>query len=304
MARFSFPPLAAGPPSRRNWYKDLLDDLECKGASAKVQEAYETHRETWREKQIELFANTTTNPVTPDRALIKHLRRQEKLDNGHSLDEKDDTDAQEMNCCVIWARPPSSILDVIQTIQEDLLRIIGDDVYLIPRKDLHLSVIELSHRHTVPQLRNVAAEIGISQIQGILNLVSTLSIKPKLVAPTISFDKMGIALNYLPSDTDIYTYHHLRSDMHALALESGVTGIDCCYTAPSAHITIGKFVKNKFFETAEARNKFVKLVKDFNAMQRKGDHTWAVGENQGFEMQLGYLKFGRESSKADLVGEV
>lgn len=321
MAKFGFPPLAAGPPSRRNWYKELLDDPECNGnpvsevtqrtrgfvtdsLQIRVQEAYETHREAWREKQIELFTNTETNPVIPDQALIKHLARHKRLRNGHHLDEKDDTDAQEINCCVIWARPPSTVLDTIRTIQNDLIQLIGDDLYVISREDLHLSVIELSHRHTVSQLRSVAGEIGTLRIQNILDLVSTLSIKPGLVAPTISFDKMGIALNYLPSDAISYTYHHLRSDMHAVALDSGIKGIDMCYTAPSAHITIGRFISNKFFETAEARKKFVQLVKDLNDVQRGEKDAWTVGESQGLEMQLGYLKFGRESDKADLVGKV
>ncbi|KAJ8117232.1 hypothetical protein OPT61_g1526 [Boeremia exigua] len=303
MTRFGFPPLASGPPSRRNWYKELLDDPACDGNATRVQEAYETHREGWREKQIELFVNSSANPVTPDQALIKHLSRQTRLASEQRLEPKDDTDAQEMNCCVIWARPPSAVLKTIQTIQEELRHLIGDNLYLIPLKDLHLSVIELSHRHTVSQLRSVAAELGESRIQDMLDLVSTLGVKPELVAPTISFDKMGIALNYLPSDTHAYTYHHLRSDMYALALESKITGIDCCYTAPSAHITIGRFIDNKFFETAEARTEFVERVKSFNAAQKEGDHAWVVGESQGLELQLGYLKFGRESSKADLVGK-
>lgn len=241
--------------------------------------------------------------MTPDQALVKHLARQKKLRNGQDPDEKDNTDDQEINCCVIWARPPTAVLDTIQKIQNDLLQLVGNDLYLIPREDLHLSVIELSHRHTVPQLRNVSDQIGSSRIQEILDQASTLSTKPGLVAPTVTFDKMGIALNYLPSDAGSYTYHHLRSDMHAMALESGVK-IDMCYTAPSAHITIGRFIDNRFFKTAEARGKFVQLVKEFNEAQRKDQDGWVVGENHGLEVQLGYLKFGRESSKADLVGKV
>lgn len=243
------------------------------------------------------------NPVLPDHALIKHLARQKRLRNGHVPDEKDDTDAQEINCCVIWARPPSTVLDTIQRIQRDLSQLIGDDLYLVPRTDLHLSVIELSHRHTVPQLRSVADQIGPSRIQDILDQVTELSNRPGLVEPKISFDKMGIALNYIPSDSDAYTYHHLRSDMHATALESGIA-IDMCYTAPSAHITIGRFIGNSFFETAGASNKFVQLVKDINDEQESRQGAWAVGESQGLEMQLGYLKFGRESGAADLVGKV
>lgn len=91
--------------------------------------------------------------------------------------------------------------------------------------------------------------------------------------------------------------------MHARALESGIE-IDMCYTAPSAHITIGRFIGNNFFETAESRQKFIRLVQDFNNASRGQQDGWIVGESRGLEMQLGYLKIGRESIKADMVGRV
>ncbi|KAF9697155.1 hypothetical protein EKO04_004837 [Ascochyta lentis] len=304
MPPFSFPALSAGSPSRRNWYKELLDDPGCRGNASRVQEAYKTHRDSWRAKQIELFNNGDVNPVTPDQALIKHLARQKRLHHGRDLDEEKNTNAQDINCCVIWARPPSDILDTIQTIQEGLARLIGNNLHTIPREDLHLSVIELSHRHSVEQLRFVVEDIGTSRIQNILNLVSTLDNKPELVVPQISFDKMGIALNFLPSDDEKITYHHLRSDMHALALDSGIKGIDMCYTAPSAHITIGRFIGNDFFETSESRKRFVQLIKDLNMARIREDTAWVVGETEGLELQLGYLKFGRERGKADMVGTV
>ena len=276
----------------------LTNDLQ-----KRIQEAYETHRDTWRVTQVELFSNAETNPIMPDQALIKHLAFQKRLRNGYQPEEKDNTDTQEINCCVIWARPSQTVLNKIQTIQVDLQQLIGDDLYLIPQKDLHLSVIELSHRHTIQQLRDVVDEIGPSRVQEILDLVSTLDSKPGLMAPTISFDKMGIALNFLPSDTNPYTYHHLRSDLHTRALESGIK-IDMCYTAPSAHVTIGRFIGNKFFECAESRKEFVKLIQDYNSVQRGNKDLWTVGESQGLEMQLGYLKFGRESSKAEMIGKI
>ncbi|KAF3002083.1 hypothetical protein E8E13_009585 [Curvularia kusanoi] len=301
MTKFSYRSLAEGPPSYRN-YADLLDDPGCNGDSTRIQEAYETHRDTWRAKQIELFSTTETNPVKPNQALIKHLARQERLRNGRNLDEKDQTDNQKMNCCVVWARPPAALLDQIQRIQDELLQLVGDDLYLIPRADLHISVIELSHRRTLPDLRSVSDQIGLSRIQKILDHVSTLSAKPRLVAPTISFDKAGITLNFLPSTTSPYTYHHLRSDMHAIALESGIE-IDRSPTAPSAHITIGKFTDNRFFETTEARRGFVQLIQKFNEVVLKDQDGWIVGENQGLELHMGYLKFGRECGRADLVGK-
>lgn len=83
-----------------------------------------------------------------------------------------------------------------------------------------------------------------------------------------------------------------------------VESIDMYYTAPSAHITIGRFIGSDFFETVKSRQRFIRLVQGFNNVSRRQQDGWVIGESQGFEMQLGYLRFGRESSKADMVGKV
>ncbi|KAJ4368479.1 hypothetical protein N0V83_006836 [Neocucurbitaria cava] len=295
MAKFSFPALTAGPPSRRNWYQELLDDPKCAGNEIRVQEAYETHREAYFAKQVQVFSNADCNPVTTDQALIKHLGRQKMefqcAQNKDSFVE-DDLDAQEVNCAVIWARPPAHVLSLVEKIQKRLEALVGIDLHSIPPEDIHLSVIELSHRHSVPELLTVVKAIGASRIQTILNLASTLETKPGLIAPQLSFDRMGVALNFVPSGNTPYTYHHLRADMHALALESGVS-IDMCYTAPSAHCTLGRFVGNAFAENEEARSKFVKAVVDINRVLEIESEVWTVGEDDPLELQLGYIKFGR-----------
>jgi hypothetical protein len=135
-----------------------------------------------------------------------------------------------------------------------------------------------------------------------LDMISALNIAPGLTAPRLNIDKMGVALSFTPTAEKAYTYHHLRSDMHALALESGVS-IDMCYTAPSAHITLGRFVGNAFFESMEGRKQFLGLVEEINAGLGEDGSAWAVGEEQGLELQLGYLKFGRARDKADMVGQ-
>jgi hypothetical protein len=135
-----------------------------------------------------------------------------------------------------------------------------------------------------------------------LDMISTRNVTPGLTAPRLNIDKMGIALSFTPTAEKKYTYHHLRSDMHALALESGVS-IDMCYTAPSAHITLGRFVGNAFFEETEERKRFLGLVEEINKGLGGNENTWVVGGEQGLELQLGYLKFGRAREKADMVGQ-
>ena len=186
--------------------------------------------------------------MTSDKALIKHLTRQSRP--ADSSNEEADPDAQEINCCVIWARPSGNVLSLVHSLQKRLSALIGPDLHTIPSQDLHLSVIELSHRHSVAHLRSVIDEIGKLRIQDILDMASKLDTKPSLVYPQLNIDKMGMALSFVPSSQQKYTYHHLRADMHTKALKSGVS-IDMCYTAPSAHVTIGRFVGNSFFEVEE-----------------------------------------------------
>ena len=272
-----------------------------------MQEAYDTHREAYFAKQYQAFTMVDPNPVTADQALIQHLARLRKLaegTNGTQPSVGNDLDNQDVNCCVVWARPAKPVAALIQDLQQRLVSLVGRDFHVIPTEDIHLSVIELSHRHSVPHLRSVVEKIGLSLIHNVLDLVSTVNPKPGLIAPQLSFDKMGIALNFLPSAEAPYTYHHLRSDMHALALESGVS-IDMCYTAPSAHVTLGRFVGNAFFEEHEARKRFLRLVEGINhelKAERSGQ-VWRVGEDEGLELQLGYLKFGANRKQANIIGK-
>jgi succinate dehydrogenase/fumarate reductase flavoprotein subunit len=69
-------------------------------------------------------------------------------------------------------------------------------------------------------------------------MLSELNTKPSLVYPQLNIDRMGMALSFVPSSQQKYIYHRLRADMHAKALESGVS-IDMYYMAPSAHVTMG-----------------------------------------------------------------
>ncbi|EDU51171.1 hypothetical protein PtrSN002B_007672 [Pyrenophora tritici-repentis] len=300
--KFEFPALTAGPPSRRNWYKELLDDPGCRGRPIKVREAYESHRESFYAKQVQLFAVAVSNPVTPDQALIKYLEKQKRQPNID--DVENDLASQDVNCSVIWARPPRNILDLIMSLQKQILDLVGADLYIMPSQNLHLSVIELSHRHPVSHLRAVVEEISLDRIQSMLNACGaspTSKHRPKLVFPQINIDNMGIALSFVPSSDQIYTYHHLRADLHTQALESGIS-IDMCYTAPSAHITLGRFVGNEYFKKDEGRKEFLRFIGKLNANLKEFQDEWAVGKKEGLELQSGYLKFGRQKEKADVIG--
>lgn len=181
---------------------------------------------------------------------------------------------------------------------------------------MHLSVIELSHRHSVTQLRSVYDKVGIAQLKSLLDVPRAEYNKDKslvrLVRPMIIFDKVGVAVAFVPTE-DSYSHHHLRNQLHTTALATGVD-IDTCYTAPLAHVTVGRFIGNAFFEasdqggTMEAKRhrmeRWIGVIEQINEDLRKywGDLAWVVGEEKPLEVQLGYVKFGRQTEKADLVG--
>jgi hypothetical protein len=163
----------------------------------------------------------------------------------------------------------------------------GPNLHVIPLQDLHLSIIELSHRHSVAHLRSVVDEIGTSRIQAMLDMLSKLDVKPSLVFPQLNIDKMGMALSFVPSSERKCTYHHFRADMQVAALESGIS-IDMCYTAPSAYVTLGRFVGNDLFGGDEQRKEFVRLVENINGELRAEAEDWVVDEKEELELQLGY----------------
>lgn len=300
MPSFSFPALTAGPPSRRNWYQELLDHPDCHGPQ-QVSEAYTSHRAAYLAKNLASF-NSDTNPVTPDQALLSHLRQQKNAQEANEP-STEDMNNLEVNCLGISARPSSLIVTKIEDIQTKFSKTIGSDFYIMPTENLHIAIVELAHRHTLSYLHSVSSSVGTERLQNMLDLISTLPSKPRLIAPQLSIDAMGVALTFLPDPEREYTYHHLRAEMHGIALTSG-GGFDMCYTAPSAHVTLGRFVGSGFFEEKDGRDRIVDLVEEINGEleEEKDRKGWVLGEQLSLELQAGYLKFGVERGCANMLG--
>ncbi|KAL4868271.1 hypothetical protein BDV12DRAFT_197491 [Aspergillus spectabilis] len=283
---FTFPPQLAGEPSTRNWYSELLNHPDCQGNSARIQEAYEHFRSSSlarssasclpAEENGTAAAGTkqqSAQYIKPDLALNRYLKLQKEAgDNGTRHREIEELSKQDANCLAIWARPDTQTLDLLVETQNRLSELVGPAEY------------------------------------------NAKKATARLVKLMIMFDKVGVAVGFVPAE-DSYTHHHLRHQLHTMALATGVS-IDTCYTAPLAHVTIGRFIDNAFFEafdqggaTEEKRNRmerWVNLVQQINEGLQQvhwGDLSWVVGEDKGLEIQLGYIKFGRGTDQADLVGD-
>lgn len=297
--------------------------------------------------------------ITPDSALIQHLSQQ-----GTDLRTHEPFPLSPANCLVLWARPPSFILNLIESIQNGLYSLAGRDLYLVPLSHMHLSVLELSHRHPISHLRAVYNAVGEPLLRTMVDIPFTKYTESqgrsvaRLVKPQLMIDRAGVAVTFVPDDSlqdeidgdsapnitknEPFTYHHLRSSLNSLALSSGVE-IDTCYTAPSAHITIARFVSSHFFDGGphhavshsasvppppeqptpsyssadlvqkriQKAEQWVELIHGINDELRKQAEdptlrkqlSWVVGQEKGLEVQLGYVKFGRDTDRAEIVGQ-
>ncbi|KAL4918889.1 RNA ligase/cyclic nucleotide phosphodiesterase [Aspergillus aurantiobrunneus] len=326
---FTFPPQKAGEPSTRNWFSELLNHPDCQNNPA-----YESSRSSSLARSVSAClpardddstvaaAEAKREPtqfITPDSALLRYLELQRQTEpEGNSTRHRgiEELSKQDVNCLVIWARPDTQTLDLLAKIQTRLSDLVGHGLYAIPQ-DMHLSVIELSHRHSISHLRSVYNMVGVAQLERLLDVpraeYNANHAPVRLVKPMIMFDKVGVAVGFVPAD-DSYTHHHLRSQLHTMALATGVS-IDTCYTAPLAHVTVGRFIDNAFFEASDQgriveakRNRmerWVNLIQQINEdLQREhwDELSWVVGGEKALEVQLSYVKFGRQTDKADLVG--
>lgn len=183
----------------------------------------------------------------------------------------------------------------------------------------HLSVIEFSHRHEQTVLEGVMDQLTFCTLQSVLRLPARMAKRHGmlilLTRPMVSFDSAGIALSFVPAVAKRgSTYHDLRNELQKLALMSPIE-IDTCYTAATAHIAIARFIRQPFVTDLSAGSvmtgavkarKFLDLIGDINRELEETlwpEFAWNLVEEHGLEVQMGYLKFGRERELATLVAE-
>ena len=187
----------------------------------------------------------------------------------------------------------------------------------MPRDNLHITVLEVTHSKTAPEIKNIVDSIR-DRVPAITDY--TYDHRSRLIKPLIGFDASALALSFVPAACeglhsgrntadDKYTYHHLRRDIFGLLRDAGAQ-VDSRYVVPSSHLTIGRFITTKDFANHEglhdaAKMKvFVDKIEEINGWL--GEEFWPehnngtipdggefnVGEETGLHCRMGTLWYG------------
>ena len=196
-----------------------------------------------------------------------------------------------------------------------------------------MSALEIDHSLSKPELETAFAPLK-QQVWQIVNYTYTnRDRRARLVKPLVTYDTTGLALSFVPAageglggsrrrpEDDQYTYHHLRCDLYQMTVETG-TRIKSRYIAPSAHVTIARFLTNEGFISpdaskvgqnqlnAEKLKEFINKIGEVNTWlqnecwpeeggkQVKKASEWVIGEEKGLDFQKGPIWYGHNHSVA------
>ncbi|KAL2162378.1 hypothetical protein VTH06DRAFT_7291 [Thermothelomyces fergusii] len=297
-----------------NPYGALID--ACDDSPAKIQAHYAAHRTTRNAQQRDKFLCPEFSGLDIDTVLLR-LEKPE-IEPGFR---------DPRHCLVFWARPPDHIVKLACHLQS-LLQKAAPNLWLMPPHRMHLTTLEITHSRTAQEIADLVALMRpvIPALTGM-----TMQRRPRLVKPIISYDLSAVAVTFLPAsgeallqpledaadldgpkdDTtkrDHYTYHHLRRDAFILASET--VPINSRYVAPSAHVTLGRFLTQEDHETPEQRERWVRTIDDINRWLenevwdvKDGEFLgeWIVGQERGLEARCGTVWYG--GGRTILAGE-
>lgn len=166
---------------------------------------------------------------------LENLRSNPKINIDAVLAGKEDDDR--LGCCII-SRPPGNVKSLISSIQYNIRDSVPESsaLWLTPNEYLHMSVLEIDNTSTKNNIKEIV-NILLSHID---QLITVANDGPELSNPLICFDSNAIALTFTSVNRS-----HIK---YRLKLFDSITscGVDIRprYHAPSAHITIIRFVED------------------------------------------------------------
>lgn len=176
-----------------------------------------------------------------------------------------------------------------------------------------MTALEITHSLTAEEIEDLVNKL-LPSAPEITDY--TKDHRVRLVKPLLSYDAQALALSFLPAageqgnvqkSEDNYSYHHLRRDLHNKAQETGVK-VASRYVIPSSHLTIGRFITKRDFETSDGKTdhskveKLVSTIEEINKWLQdeywpsadgiKHGGEWVVGEEKGLDFRKGTLWYG------------
>ena len=266
-----------------------------------IQARYDTHRTNRNNQQRAKLLAPDFPGVTIDEILAR-------LENPSSYPGYQDP----RNCLVFWARPPKHLRSLIAEVQRRLLEV-APSLWTMPQANLHMTAMEVTHSQTAEEIDTLVEKLEPEEAT-----ISdyTFDHRARLVKPMVSYDAQALALSLLPANgegdrsanEDKYTYHHLRRDLFTQIQAAGVK-VGSRYVIPSAHLTIGRFITKKDFETEDRKvdhakmEKLIATIESINAWLEdefwpkedgsiKTGGEWTVGEEKGLDCHQGRLWYG------------
>jgi vesicle-fusing ATPase len=187
----------------------------------------------------------------------------------------------------------------------------------MPRDNLHITVLEVTHSKTAPEIKSIVDSIR-DKVPAVTDY--THDHRSRLIKPLIGYDASAFALSFVPAageglntgrkpEDDQFTYHHLRRDVFRLLRDASVQ-IDSRYVVPSSHLTIGRFITTEDFAQQDGSSDptkikaFVDKIEEINGWLEKEfwpEHNsgtipdggvLSVGEETGLHCRSGMLWYG------------
>lgn len=283
-------------PVNKNPY---IDQLAKSNSPALLSEAYELHRTT---RNADKLAQLTQSPtVSPDPIL-----------RGLVIDNQP-PEFDHRNCITVWVRPTAAVMDLVQSVQRQLVEVLDPEnllpstsdtvaaaettnnvplksntgpLWVMPRDCLHMTALEIVHSEPEETIQPLLASLK----PHITKLVhGALNDPPTLFRPKICFDAAALALTFIPNPKKPVSYTHYRAKLFDTVVNEAGIPVDSRYQVPSAHITIARFIDQVSPDKLKA---LLAKAEELNGLLAASDLEWTIGDERPALVRSGRIWYG------------
>ncbi|KAH8151828.1 uncharacterized protein LAJ45_03820 [Morchella importuna] len=192
-----------GTPPPPTPYDTLI--TACHDSPPLIQHAYETHRTTRNAHQgaqllSPSFTGMSVDPILQELVYAAGTHRIPELEAAAREKRRPD-EIDTRNCLTFWARPTAQVREMIGEVQARIRKLCDalfvTDIWLMPLDNLHLTVLEIAHSRTRPEIDAITALLRPT-LQQTVNLPLSPKHRAVLIRPLLSFDSAALAISFPP----------------------------------------------------------------------------------------------------------